>query len=534
MAKSPLILRLALYVLAGCCCVLLIAVCIPPNPYVVHPDRARDRAPVDALPGFRTADTLALCLSGGGYRAVLFELGATKRLDELSLLKSIDHVSSVSGGSILAAYLVLHWSDLYGDGALKSKPDFDGVVTKPVSEFTSTKVESWKLLRGLWGRHSIAMEVAGAYEHSLFKKHETLRDLPSKPRLVINATRLDDGTLWTFGQDGITSGAWLASGSNGWIGDDRELPLAIAVAASSAYPPVLGPLHLDISQLVPSAAVISDRIRRSPLETDLATSRDLDAAIAQWRDAASHLSLIDGGVLNNQGTEWCSGIGLTFSVNAGLPDSVGPVRRSWAAEALHVIDLMFSVKEIAHTSLRNTNAGLLSPRPLYVNLADVADLAEYSEYRDSLPEPARVYVDRPLRALAVALTQTRLVPPSPEERAELINLGYLMADYAVWLRLKIPEAGTLCLQHLMPSTGGAPVRLPMPVPACLLGEVGSCSTDKKAIGLGRTYTFATSPTGDRHIPDRGINVAPTSAAINAADPCHPVPAFAVPQAGRAD
>jgi len=44
---------------------------------------------------------LAICLSGGGYRAALFHLGGLRRLNELGILSSIDTISSVSGGSIM-------------------------------------------------------------------------------------------------------------------------------------------------------------------------------------------------------------------------------------------------------------------------------------------------------------------------------------------------------------------------------------------------------------------------------------------------
>jgi NTE family protein len=46
---------------------------------------------------------IALCLSGGGYRAILFHVGALWRLNELGYLPKLDRVSSVSGGSITAA-----------------------------------------------------------------------------------------------------------------------------------------------------------------------------------------------------------------------------------------------------------------------------------------------------------------------------------------------------------------------------------------------------------------------------------------------
>jgi NTE family protein len=50
----------------------------------------------------RDRSRLALCLSGGGYRATLFHLGAARRPHELGLLGRLETISSVSGGSVFA------------------------------------------------------------------------------------------------------------------------------------------------------------------------------------------------------------------------------------------------------------------------------------------------------------------------------------------------------------------------------------------------------------------------------------------------
>src|SRR5713226_2319013 len=52
---------------------------------------------------------IALCLSGGGYRAMLFHVGALWRLNEVGLLKDAKRISAVSGGSITAGYLAVAW-----------------------------------------------------------------------------------------------------------------------------------------------------------------------------------------------------------------------------------------------------------------------------------------------------------------------------------------------------------------------------------------------------------------------------------------
>src|SRR5436853_3326726 len=57
---------------------------------------------------------VALCLSGGGFRAALFHLGALRRLNEVDILSQLTTVAGVSGGSVLAAFLTerLPWATL--------------------------------------------------------------------------------------------------------------------------------------------------------------------------------------------------------------------------------------------------------------------------------------------------------------------------------------------------------------------------------------------------------------------------------------
>src|SRR5215467_1001414 len=76
------------------------------------------------------AKGIGLCLSGGGYRAMLFHLGALWRLNELAYLPKLARISSVSGGSITAGVLGLHWSRLalVNDGA----PRFVEEVVTPI------------------------------------------------------------------------------------------------------------------------------------------------------------------------------------------------------------------------------------------------------------------------------------------------------------------------------------------------------------------------------------------------------------------
>ena len=75
-------------------------------------------SPVDLITGDeqrQPQEGIALCLSGGGYRAMLFHTGSLWRLNEAGLLAKLDRISSVSGGSITAGVLGLAWSQLAFD-----------------------------------------------------------------------------------------------------------------------------------------------------------------------------------------------------------------------------------------------------------------------------------------------------------------------------------------------------------------------------------------------------------------------------------
>jgi hypothetical protein len=82
-----------------------------------------NRGPKRAIPGEAGPDALrdgiALCLSGGGYPAMLFHLGGLWRLNELGLLPELDRVSAVSGGALTASALAVAWGELdFGDAGV--------------------------------------------------------------------------------------------------------------------------------------------------------------------------------------------------------------------------------------------------------------------------------------------------------------------------------------------------------------------------------------------------------------------------------
>jgi NTE family protein len=196
----------------------------------------QDLLPSDPDDG-RRREGIALCLSGGGYRAMVFHAGSLRRLNELGYLKRLSLVSSVSGGSLTAGILALAWKDLDWDG--DRAINFDALVVDRVREMAAREIDRRSVLTGLAlpGRR-ISDQVQAAYRRHLFGD-ATLQDLPDEPRFVFCATNLQTTSLFRF------SKPYVADYRLG-MARGLAVPLATAVAASSAFPPYLSPVVLRI------------------------------------------------------------------------------------------------------------------------------------------------------------------------------------------------------------------------------------------------------------------------------------------------
>jgi NTE family protein len=252
---------------------------------------------------------------------MLFHLGAIWRLNEAGRLRDLRRVSSVSGGSIVAAALGQRWERLTFA--------VDGVATnlgrqlvEPVRALAERTIDVPAALTGLLtpGK-TIGDRVAAAYEKHLFGP-ATLQDLPRDedgPRFVINATNLQSGALWRF------SRPYARDYRVGKIASPR-IKLALAVAASSAFPPVLSPVRL--------------RLREDDYMP--ATGKGL-----QTPPFTTHPVLSDGGVYDNLGlqTAWNSARTILISdgggamqPNGGALGRLGWWRwRDWGSQSYRVL-----------------------------------------------------------------------------------------------------------------------------------------------------------------------------------------------------
>ncbi|WP_035614135.1 patatin-like phospholipase family protein [Haloferula sp. BvORR071] len=196
---------------------------------------------------------LGLALSGGGFRATLYHLGLIRFLRDAGLLSQVTHITSVSGGSIMAAHLVLHWKRYTG-----SEAEFDEAAAELVN-FIQLDVRNRILrrfpfsmalgrLRRLIGKSSREMTRAGLLERHYRKflyGDVSLFELPKTPKLHVLATNISEGSLCSFQRDGLLMARRQPHGRFQLDTLNTGLAtLSMAVAASSAFPGFFPPLEL--------------------------------------------------------------------------------------------------------------------------------------------------------------------------------------------------------------------------------------------------------------------------------------------------
>jgi predicted acylesterase/phospholipase RssA len=236
-----------------------------------------------------------LALSGGGFRASLFHIGVLAKLAEMDLLRHIEVISCVSGGSILGAYYYLELQLLLETTPEPRHTDYIRLVQRVERNFLAGVQKNIRLrvllhpmsnIRLVLRESSTTHRLGDLYEKELYARIEDgkaraprymdqlkvrIKDKPDfnpkydnwrrrakVPILVLNATSLNTCHNWQF--TATTIGEPPVSGSDNRIdANDRlrrlwydEAPesfqkfrLGHAVAASACVPGLFDPLGLD-------------------------------------------------------------------------------------------------------------------------------------------------------------------------------------------------------------------------------------------------------------------------------------------------
>lgn len=337
---------------------------------------------------------IGLCLSGGGYRAMVFHVGVLWRLNDAGLLPKIDRFSSVSGGSITSACLGMAWDRLAFDTHGRAS-GFESLVVQPIRLLAGETLDEGSVLAGvLLPGTTVSDRVAANYRRYLFQD-ATLQDLPDHPRFVINATNVQTGALFRF------SKPYLADYHLGLL-HKPTVSLAAAVAASSAFPPILSPAHLNLDDAAFEASDGAD-LSRKPFTT--------------------HLVLTDGGVYDNLGMEtvWKELRTVLVSDAGAKIEAEESPATDWVRHSIRVLDIVDNqVRSLRKRELIDSYQSGTRQGAYWGIRTDIADY----QLSDAFDCPFE-------RTAELAKVPTRLKAMEPELQERLINWGYAVCDAAI-------------------------------------------------------------------------------------------------------
>jgi predicted acylesterase/phospholipase RssA len=279
---------------------------------------------------------VGLALSGGGFRASLFHIGLLAKLAEVDMLRHVEVISCVSGGSIIGAHYYLKVRDLFkrkGDAEIDQK-DYVRIVQETCREFlagvqtnirTRVAAEFLTNLRMIFQpNYSRTMRAGELYEEKIYAKiqdgeasqprwlndlfiqpkdegerfapkHDNWRRTAKVPIMILNATALNTGHNWQF------TASWMGEPPSSidtaidanyrlrrmYYGDapppHNRIRLGHAVAASACVPGLFEPIVLP-------------KLYERNVDPESGKNADPGAE----RQAIT-VRLVDGGVHDNQG-----------------------------------------------------------------------------------------------------------------------------------------------------------------------------------------------------------------------------------------
>ncbi len=176
----------------------------------------------------RSGYFVGIAISGGGSRSANFSAACMLQLERIGLLQKADYVSSVSGGSLTAAYYCLSDDKEWNPEQLQKRMSHS---------FASDLIFKFLMPTGMLATFFTDYDrsdlLAESFQSTLFSRDGrglTFADLRAdRPRLLINSTDLQSGRKFIFSNDTFDT---LNS-------DLAKYPIAWACAASAAVPVLL-------------------------------------------------------------------------------------------------------------------------------------------------------------------------------------------------------------------------------------------------------------------------------------------------------
>jgi len=335
----------------------------------------------------------ALCLSGGGYRSMVFQIGALWRLNEVGYLPRLDAVSAVSGAAVTAALLGQQFRnlDFDDDGVARN---FEELVATPLCAFARHSIDTVAVIEGRLNPGHMSERLVDHYRRSLFGD-AFLLDLPRRPEFIFGASSLQTGSLWRISNVAMSEprvGRMVSP----------ALRLARVVAAASALPPFFSPIQIELDErdFDPDGV---EELHHDPYISELSLTNGgiLDKlALAPVWDEYDNVLVSDGG-----------------TVFRDQPDPA----TDWRSHSHRLLELVDRDKRPA---IREKLIGAFRSgdrRGAYWSLQSSIDNYELS---DALEAPFSL-------TSALAAGTLRLKRLRKREQRQLINWGYSVCDAAM-------------------------------------------------------------------------------------------------------
>jgi NTE family protein len=315
---------------------------IPRNPPIATSSSAPEvRAPKDLVEEV----VVALSFSGGGLRASAYSYGVIEGLANTPgrqgrmLLDDVTFITSVSGGSITAAYYGLNGRDTlstFRDRVLRRDGEaqlrFSLLNPVNIARLISGGLNDRENLREWLEQHVFQ----GATFADIYRRR--------KPEVWINATNVYHRIAFPFHERVFEM---LCS-------DLSQLPVAEAVYASMAVPIFFAPAILEKH---PERCVvpIPERIANGHSRVDMPLAlRAVSRAVIDFRslDKGRYVKLIDGGVTDN------FGLAAIFQSRLALGTPYGPLTER---DAVKLKKMLFIVVDAGQSPQTNWNQTLDGP-----------------------------------------------------------------------------------------------------------------------------------------------------------------------------
>lgn len=225
---------------------------------------------------------IAICLSGGGYRAAAFHLGTLTYLKKVNLLENITLLSSVSGGTLVGAMYAF---------SLKQKKTYDEFYRDFYSFLARVNLVKLsfafvgKKTNNALGFQDVITSIADVYDRELFSGERFGIFWNRTPihlkEIIFNSTEFRTGVAFRFQKTKLTA-AKIGNG-NVFINKEEawKIRLADIAAASSCFPGGFEPLAFPHDFRWPDGDIplpLKDQFRQP-------------------------LPMMDGGVYDNQGID---------------------------------------------------------------------------------------------------------------------------------------------------------------------------------------------------------------------------------------